>query len=86
MTLEAPEKVIDLRADSRPEVKRLAQDSLSITDNRTGKTYEVPISEGTIHARATAFHRGRTTWLWDVEMRDDAGRLCATSRVTIAVR
>ena len=45
-----------------------------------------PISEGTIHARATAFHRGRTTWLWDVEMRDDAGRLCATSRVTIAVR
>ena len=45
-----------------------------------------PISEGTIHARATPFHRGRTTWLWDVEMRDDAGRLCATSRVTIAVR
>ena len=25
-------------------------DTLSITDNRTGKTYEVPISEGTIRA------------------------------------
>ena len=35
---------------------------------------------------ATAFHRGRTSWVWDVEMRDDEGRLCATSRVTIAVR
>ena len=49
-TLEAPEKVIDLRADSKPEVKRVAQDSLSITDNRTGKSYEVPISDGTIRA------------------------------------
>jgi citrate synthase len=28
----------------------LAQDSLSITDNRTGKTYEVPIKDGTIRA------------------------------------
>jgi hypothetical protein len=25
-------------------------DTLSITDNRTGKTYEVPIAEGTIRA------------------------------------
>jgi 1,4-dihydroxy-2-naphthoyl-CoA hydrolase len=45
-----------------------------------------PISEGAIHAAASAFHRGRTSWVWDVEMRDDEGRLCATSRVTIAVR
>jgi 1,4-dihydroxy-2-naphthoyl-CoA hydrolase len=45
-----------------------------------------PISEGTIHASASAFHRGRTSWVWDVDMRDDEGRLCATSRVTIAVR
>jgi 1,4-dihydroxy-2-naphthoyl-CoA hydrolase len=45
-----------------------------------------PVSAGTIHATATAFHRGRTSWLWDVEMRDDHGHLCATSRVTIAVR
>jgi 1,4-dihydroxy-2-naphthoyl-CoA hydrolase len=45
-----------------------------------------PISEGTVHARATAIHRGRTSWVWDVEMRNDADRLCATSRVTIAVR
>jgi uncharacterized protein (TIGR00369 family) len=45
-----------------------------------------PITEGTIHAVAHRRHRGRTTWMWDVEMTDDAGRLCAISRVTIAVR
>jgi uncharacterized protein (TIGR00369 family) len=45
-----------------------------------------PVSEGHVHARAEAFHRGRTSWVWDVEMRNDAGKLCATSRVTIAVR
>ena len=31
-------------------------------------------------------HRGRTTWVWDVSFTDDEGRLCATSRVTLAVR
>ena len=45
-----------------------------------------PILEGTIHAVATRRHRGRTTWIWDVEMSDDEGRLCVAARVTIAVR
>jgi 1,4-dihydroxy-2-naphthoyl-CoA hydrolase len=45
-----------------------------------------PVSSGSVHAEANAIHRGRTTWLWDVEMRTDDGKLCATSRVTIAVR
>jgi 1,4-dihydroxy-2-naphthoyl-CoA hydrolase len=45
-----------------------------------------PILDGTIHARAIRRHRGRTTWVWDVEISDDEGRLCALSRMTIAVR
>jgi 1,4-dihydroxy-2-naphthoyl-CoA hydrolase len=45
-----------------------------------------PMSGGTIHALARRRHRGRTTWVWDVELTDDEGRLCAVSRVTIAVR
>jgi uncharacterized protein (TIGR00369 family) len=45
-----------------------------------------PISAGSIHALATRRHRGRTTWVWDVDMSDDEGRLCASSRVTVAVR
>lgn len=44
-----------------------------------------PISEGAIHASARAIHTGRTTWLWNVDFHDDDDRLCATSRVTIAV-
>jgi 1,4-dihydroxy-2-naphthoyl-CoA hydrolase len=45
-----------------------------------------PILAGTVHAEARPLHSGRTTWVWDVEFRDDDGRLCAISRVTIAVR
>lgn len=45
-----------------------------------------PITEGTVHATARRRHRGRTTWIWDVEITDDADRLCAVTRMTIAVR
>ena len=45
-----------------------------------------PISEGSVHALARRLHRGRTTWVWDVEFRDDEGRLCAVTRMTVAVR
>jgi 1,4-dihydroxy-2-naphthoyl-CoA hydrolase len=45
-----------------------------------------PITEGTVHAVARRRHRGRTTWIWDVDFTDDDGRLCATTRMTIAVR
>ncbi len=45
-----------------------------------------PITGGTIHAVARARHRGRTSWVWEVEILDDAQRLCVLSRVTVAVR
>jgi 1,4-dihydroxy-2-naphthoyl-CoA hydrolase len=45
-----------------------------------------PATEGNVNALATRRHRGRTTWIWDVDMTDDDGRLCATTRVTMAVR
>jgi uncharacterized protein (TIGR00369 family) len=45
-----------------------------------------PITDGTIHAVATVRHRGRTTWVWEVDMTDDAHRLCVLTRMTIAVR
>src|SRR5262245_5477905 len=55
-----------------------------------GQTIETsflrPMSEGGINATAIARHRGSTTWLWDVEITDDEGRVCALSRMTIAVR
>jgi 1,4-dihydroxy-2-naphthoyl-CoA hydrolase len=45
-----------------------------------------PVSQGTVHAEGTVRHRGRTTWVWEVEFKDDQGRLLAISRVTMAVR
>jgi uncharacterized protein (TIGR00369 family) len=45
-----------------------------------------PATAGTVHAQATRLHRGRTTWVWDVRFSDDAGRTCAITRMTIAVR
>lgn len=45
-----------------------------------------PITAGTVHARAQRVHRGRSTWVWDVSFTDDDGRLCAVTRMTIAVR
>ena len=45
-----------------------------------------PVFGGTIHAVARSRHKGRTTWVWEVEISDDEDRLCALVRMTIAVR
>ena len=45
-----------------------------------------PVNEGFVHAEGTPIHRGRTSWVWDIRFTDDDDRLCAVSRVTIAVR
>jgi uncharacterized protein (TIGR00369 family) len=45
-----------------------------------------PITAGHVNAHARARHRGRTTWVWEVDFTDDQGRLCALSRMTVAVR
>lgn len=44
-----------------------------------------PITTGTIHAAARARHRGRTTWVWEVEIADDTGRVCVLTRATVTV-
>ena len=45
-----------------------------------------PISSGHVNGLATARRRGRSAWVWEVEITDDEGRLCALARATIAVR
>jgi 1,4-dihydroxy-2-naphthoyl-CoA hydrolase len=45
-----------------------------------------PITSGTIHAEARRKHRGRSTWVWEVEITDDQGKLCVLTRMTVAVR
>ena len=45
-----------------------------------------PVTEGHAEVHARARHRGRTTWVWDAEVKDANGNLCALSHMTIAVR
>jgi 1,4-dihydroxy-2-naphthoyl-CoA hydrolase len=56
----------------------------------TGQSLDVsflkPLTEGTVTVTARARHRGRTTWVWDAEARDDGDRLGVLARMTVAVR
>jgi uncharacterized protein (TIGR00369 family) len=45
-----------------------------------------PITDGVIEVTAEARHRGRTTWVWEAEVRDGEGALCALGQQTVAVR
>ena len=45
-----------------------------------------PVLEGYVNAEARLIHRGRTTWVWEIELTDDQGRLCALSRMTMAIQ
>jgi 1,4-dihydroxy-2-naphthoyl-CoA hydrolase len=44
------------------------------------------VTAGALQATATAIHRAERAWVWTVRTADDAQRLCAYSRVTVAVR
>lgn len=44
-----------------------------------------PVPAGVITATATPLHRGRTTWVWDIRITDEQGKLTAISRCTVAV-
>jgi 1,4-dihydroxy-2-naphthoyl-CoA hydrolase len=55
-----------------------------------GQSIEVsflrPVTTGHAEARAVARHRGRSTWVWQVEILDDEARTCALAKMTMAVR
>lgn len=42
-------------------------------------------TEGWVTGTARALHIGRATQVWQIEMRDDAGRMTCISRITMAV-
>ena len=64
----------------------VASDGLAAVGLSNQTSFVRPVLEGTVHAEARRRHRGSTTWLWDVDFTDDEGRLCALSRVTLALR
>lgn len=44
-----------------------------------------PATRGEVHGEARPLHIGRRTEVWAVDIRDDAARLTASGRITIAV-
>lgn len=64
----------------------VARDGMTAQGLSNQTSFLRPILAGTIHAEARRRHRGRTTWVWEVDVTDDDGRLCAMVRMTIAVR
>lgn len=62
------------------------QDGMVAVGMSNSTSFLRPVTQGAVHACATRLHRGRTTWLWDVRFTDDEDRLCAVTRMTIAVR
>jgi 1,4-dihydroxy-2-naphthoyl-CoA hydrolase len=61
-------------------------DGMAAMGQSNSATFIRPITAGHVNAVARTRHRGRTTWVWDVEITDDDERLCALVRMTVAVR
>lgn len=71
---------------SRATGAAVADAGLAAMGQANQATFIRPIASGHVNAEATVRHRGRTTWVWDCELSDDEGRLCALVRMTVAVR
>jgi 1,4-dihydroxy-2-naphthoyl-CoA hydrolase len=71
---------------SQATFQAVAGDGMSAQGLSNHTSFLRPILTGSVHAEARCRHRGRTTWVWEVDITDDDGRTCALSRVTMAVR
>ena len=71
---------------SRATALAVMDDGMMAMGQSISVSFIRPITEGGAEVHAHARHRGRTTWVWEAEVRDDADRLCALAQMTIAVR
>ncbi len=71
---------------SQATSQAIAAEGLIALGQSNSTTFLRPVTDGYLNATARARHKGRTTWVWDVEITDDEGRLCAMVRMTAAIR
>jgi uncharacterized protein (TIGR00369 family) len=71
---------------ARATARALAAEGREAVGLSNQTSYLRPIFAGEISALARRRHRGRSTWVWEVDMTDEEGHLCAFSRVTVAVK
>lgn len=71
---------------SRATAGAVYNDGMAAMGQSINVSFIRPVTEGSVEVRAKARHRGRTTWIWEAEVLNDAGKLCALAQMTIAVR
>jgi 1,4-dihydroxy-2-naphthoyl-CoA hydrolase len=71
---------------SRTTALAVLGDGMAAMGQSISVSFIRPITEGHAEVLAHARHRGRTTWVWEAEVRDMQERLCALAQMTIAVR
>jgi 1,4-dihydroxy-2-naphthoyl-CoA hydrolase len=71
---------------SRATALAVLEDEMMAMGQSISVSFIRPVTEGHAEVTAKARHRGRTTWVWDAEVRDAEDRLCALAQMTIAVR
>ncbi|HUC07139.1 MAG TPA: PaaI family thioesterase [Solirubrobacterales bacterium] len=71
---------------SRATALAVVPDGMMAMGQSISVSFIRPITAGHAEVHAKARHRGRTTWVWDAEVRDAEDRLCALAQMTIAVR
>ena len=71
---------------SRATAGAVFEDGMAALGQSIDVSFIRPVTEGSVEVRAKARHRGRTTWIWEAEVLNDEGKLCALARMTIAVR
>lgn len=71
---------------SRATAGAVYEDGMAAMGQSIDVSFIRPVTEGGVEVLAKARHRGRTTWLWQVEVINDEGKTCALAQMTIAVR
>jgi 1,4-dihydroxy-2-naphthoyl-CoA hydrolase len=71
---------------SRATALAVFADGMAAMGQSINVSFIRPITDGHAEVKAQARHRGRTTWVWEVEVVDAEERLCALAGMTIAVR
>lgn len=71
---------------SRATALAVLDDGMMAMGQSISVSFIRPVTEGAAEVHATVRHRGRTGWVWDAEVVNADGKLCALAHMTIAVR
>lgn len=71
---------------SRATALAVIGDGMAAMGQSISVSFIRPVTSGHAEVKAQARHRGRTTWVWDAEVLNADGKLCALAQMTIAVR